>query len=444
MAGGFAAAILVGAILLWLPISTASGEETSFLDALFTATTSICVTGLVVVPTFSHWSTFGHVVILVLIQLGGLGVVTCSMLAFILLGRKITIKSRRLIQETYNLDHLAGMVRMVRAVVVGTAFVELIGALLYSIQFIPEFGLEKGIWMSVFHSVSAFCNAGIDILGPDSLREYVANPLINFTTIFLIIMGGLGFLVWWDMGKRIRDVWKKEMRINQIWQRLQLHSKIVLSATAVLILGGSLLILFFEFVNPETIGNAPFGQKLMASLFQSVTTRTAGFETIPQASFTDSSGMVSMVLMIIGGSPMGTAGGMKTTTIAILVITSVAYFRGKKKTDVFNRQIMEDNTRTAIVVTMTALGFLLLNTTILSAVTEGSFMDVMYEVTSALGTVGLTRSLTPTLSIAGRILIIFCMYIGRIGPITLASAVTTRSREANSSIERPERRILIG
>lgn len=444
MAGGFALAILLGTVLLWLPISAAPGETTSFLDALFTSTTSICVTGLVTVPTFSHWSEFGHAVILVLIQLGGLGVVTCSMLAFILLGKKITIKNRRLIQESYNLEHLSGMVKVVRRIVIGTLAVEAIGAILYSFQLVPEFGLGKGIWLAVFNSVSAFCNAGIDIIGPDSLHPYVANPLINFTTMFLIMLGGIGFLVWWDIGKNVRDLLRKKIRGRQFWQKLQLHTKIVLFVTAILVVGGTLVILVFEYRNPDTIGNMSFGDKLMASMFQSVTTRTAGFETIAQKNFTDSSSIISMLLMFIGGSPMGTAGGVKTTTLAVLVLTAVAYFRGKRNTDVFHRQILGENVRTAIVVAITGLLMLFGGVILLSAITNGQYMDVSYEVASAIGTVGLSRGFTATLPWAGKLLIIFVMYMGRIGPITLAMAVTSRSKEANTSIERPEKRIIIG
>lgn len=444
MAIGFAAAILLGALLLWLPISSAPGEETSFVDALFTATTSICVTGLVTVPTFSNFSTFGHGVILVLIQLGGLGVITCSMLAFVLLGRKITIKNRKLIQESYNLDSMSGMVRIIKKVVLGTMVVEGIGTILFSFSFIPRFGLAKGIWVSLFNSVSAFCNAGIDILGPDSLRTYISDPLVNFTTMGLIIAGGIGFLVWWDVGKNIRNVVTKKIHRHQFWQKLQLHTKLVLFVTLLLIFVGAALIMAFEYKNPNTMENMSLGEKIMASLFQSVTTRTAGFETIEQAKLTDSSSIISMILMFIGGSPMGTAGGLKTTTIAVLVLTAIAYFRGKKKTDVFNRQITENNTRTAIVVVLSGVFFLFLNIILLSAVTGGSFMDVSYEVTSALATVGLSRGFTPSLPVIGKILVIISMYIGRLGPITLASAVTIRSREANTSVERPEKRIMIG
>lgn len=443
LALGFAVAILVGTVLLCLPVATAKGETTSLVDALFTATTSICVTGLVTVPTFSHWSLFGQAVILCLIQLGGLGVVTCSMIAFLIVRKKLTIKNRRLIQESYNLDNLSGMVNLVRRVVFGTLTVETIGAVLYMFQFVPEYG-PRGIWIAVFNSVSAFCNAGIDIIGPESLRPYVGNPLVNFTTIFLIIVAGIGFIVWWDVKKILSDVLHRRIYLHKCWDKLQFHTKIVLFTTALLIFGGALLIFIFEWGNPDTIGNMGMGEKIMACLFQSVTTRTAGFETIAQNRFTDSSGIISMLMMFVGGSPMGTAGGVKTTTMAVLVLTTIAYFRGKKNTDVFHRQISEDNRRTATVVVMTMVGCLFSLTILLSAATGFSYLDVSYEITSAIATVGLTRGITAELPFAGKLIVIFTMYIGRIGPITMATAVARRSKEANTSIERPEKRIIIG
>lgn len=444
MALGFALAILLGSILLWLPVSSASGESASYIDALFTATTSLCVTGLVTVPTFSNWSTFGHVIILLLIQFGGLGVVTCSTIAVVVLGKRISLKNRKLVQDSYNLEHMSGMVKVVIRVVKGTFLVEGIGAVLYCFQLVPEFGWAKGIWYSVFNSISAFCNAGIDIIGPDSLHPYVTNPLMNLTTIGLIMMGGLGFVVWWDIGGKIVKVIKKELWIHQFWQRLELHTKIVLTMTGILIFGGAALILVLEYNNPQTIGSFSFGEKVLACLFQSVTTRTAGFESISQAAFTDASSMLHMLLMFTGGSPMGTAGGIKTTTVAVLLWTTMAYFRGKKHTDVFERQLTEENIRTAIVVVVTGVISLFAAIILLSVATPGSMLDISYEVVSALATVGLTRGFTPTMTMAGKLIVIVAMYLGRIGPITLASAVVVRSGEANTSISRPEKRIIVG
>lgn len=443
LALGFAAAILIGAFLLWLPISSADGKSADFVDALFTATTSICVTGLVTVPTFSQWSDFGQAVVLCLIQLGGLGVVTCSMIAFLLIGKKITIKNRRLIQESYNLEDMSGMVKLVRRVVFGTLLVEGIGAVIFMFRFVPEYG-ARGVWISVFNSISAFCNAGIDIVGPVSLRPYVSDPLVNFTTMGLIVVAGLGFVVWWDVKKTFLDVCHKKIRPDQFWTKLQLHTKIVLFTTACLVFGGALLILIFDYNNPDTIGNLSLGEKIMACLFQSVTTRTAGFETIAQSKFTDASSIISMLLMMVGGSPMGTAGGIKTTTIAVLMLTTLSYFRGKKSTDVFHRKISDDNRRMATVVTMAMVTIVFIMIILLSAVTGFDYLDVSYEIVSAIATVGLTRGITPDLPVLGKLIVILTMYIGRTGPITLATAVARRSKEANTCIERPEKRIMIG
>lgn len=444
MVFGFAIAILIGSLLLWLPVSSATGTAVPYIDALFTATTSLCVTGLVTVPTYCTWSLFGKVVILILIQLGGLGVITISTIVAIILGRRITLHTRKLVQDSYNLEHMSGMVLVVIKVVKGTFLVEGLGAVFYSFQFIPEFGPAKGIWYSIFHSVSAFCNAGIDIIGPDSLHRYVTAPWMNFVTMWIIVMGGLGFVVWWDLAKKARQVVKKEIWRHQFFQKLELHTKIVLVCTGILVFGGALLILLFEYTNPDTIGTMNFGEKVLASLFQSVTTRTAGFESIAQGDFRDGTSVIHMILMLIGGSPMGTAGGMKTTTIAVLLLTTAAYFKGKKHTEVFGRRLPEENIRTAIVVVATAVISLFVTILLMSAATNGGLLDISYEVVSALATVGLTRGFTPSMSAAGKIIIIFAMYLGRIGPVTLATAVTVRFREANVAMDKPEKRIIVG
>lgn len=444
MALGFAVAILVGSILLWLPISSADGTSVPYVDALFTATTSLCVTGLVTVPTFSTWSLFGKIVILLLIQLGGLGIVTCGTIVFVMLGKKITIKTRKLVQESYNLEHMSGMVKLVIRVVIGTLVVETIGAVLYCFSFVPQFGWPKGVWYSIFNSVSAFCNAGIDIIGPDSLRPYVTNVPVNLTTMFLIVMGGIGFVVWWDIGGRMKTLLKKEIHPKQFATKLELHTRIVLVMTALMIFAGAAVIMTLEFRNPKTIGEFSFGEKVLASLFQSVTTRTAGFETIAQSDFTDGTSMFHMLLMFVGGSPMGTAGGIKTTTIAVLFLTTIAYLRGKKNTEVFGRTLPEENIRTAIVVVVTGVIVLFTAIISLSVASAGDHLDIAYEIVSALATVGLSRGFTSTLTFAGKIVVIIVMYLGRIGPITLASAMIARSHEAHVHIERPVRRILVG
>lgn len=443
IAFSFLAAILAGACLLSLPISSSSGEPTNFIDSLFTATSSTCVTGLVVVPTFEHWSIFGKIVVLLLIQCGGLGIVTLTSLAMIIIGKKLGIKDRMLLQDAFNLDVLSGQVRFVKRVFVGTMTFEAIGALLYMIVFIPEFGLIKGIGISVFNSVSAFCNAGIDIIGPSSLMPYVDNPLVNLVTMGLIIFGGLGFVVWWDIGRLFKMVRKGQIKVRQTPHKLTLHSKIVLISTFILIFGGALLIFLFEHDNPKTMGNLNIGGKILASLFQSVTTRTAGFMTISQTGLTDSSCLISILLMFIGGSPVGTAGGIKTTTAAVIIIAALAVVNKRRDTIAFNRRIPFESIQKALTVTLISLTMLFISTLLVATFSGGSLLDVFYETTSALGTVGLSRDYTPLLSTVGKIVITITMYLGRIGPITMAIIFGIKN-DKTKSIQFPEENIRIG
>lgn len=326
---GFAGVILFGTMLLSIPIAWAQGHHISFMDAFFTSTTSICVTGLVTVPTATVWSSFGKIIILLLIQLGGFGVVTCKTLVLLVMGKKVGIRSRKLIQESYNLDSLRGLIVLVRKIVLGTLIVEGAGAVLYTLVLVPEFGLVKGVSYAVFNAVSAFCNAGMDIIGENSLINYAKNPLVNFTTMGLIIMGGIGYLVWWDLIRAGKRIIKKTMDIRHALRSLELNTKIALTMTAILIFGGTFFIFILEYDNPETIGNMSIGCKLMAAMFQSVTCRTAGFLTVPQEGLREATAMVCILLMFVGGSPMGTAGGVKTTTIAVLVMSGISFFREK-------------------------------------------------------------------------------------------------------------------
>ena len=308
---GFFCAICIGTILLCLPVSSASHRITPFIDSLFTATTSVCVTGLVVVQTSSHWSLFGQFVILCLIQLGGLGIVTFTTSIMMVIGRQITLKDRLLLEDALNLSTLSGLVKFLRKVLKGTFLIEALGSIGYSFVFIPKYGLKHGLWISLFHAVSAFCNAGMDVIGANSLTEYLTDPWINLVTMFLIIMGGIGFIVWMDIGELIKKLMNKKLPKEHCIKRLTLHTKIVLIATAILILGGAFIIFLLEFRNPETIGNLNFFQKLMACLFQSVTTRTAGFLTFSQKSMHPTTVLVCILLMFIGGSSIGTAGGSR-------------------------------------------------------------------------------------------------------------------------------------
>ena len=435
----FLIAILIGALLLSFPISSADGKAKPFLDALFTATTSTCVTGLVVTPTVSSWSVFGQAVILILIQIGGLGVITIMSGLMILLHKKIGIGDRLLLQDAFNLNSLSGLVRFVKKVVGGTFIIEGIGALLYMMVFVPRFG-AKGVWISVFTSISAFCNAGIDIIAENSLCDYALNPIINIVTSSLIILGGIGYIVWWDVLRVLRLRRTKKVRF---FRALTLHSKIAITATLILVLAGAVLIFAFEYNNPQTIKDYTLLQKIEVSLFQSVTTRTAGFATVPQENLTNASAFVCLLLMFIGGSPVGTAGGIKTVTFAVIVASAFASVRNKENTEVFGRQLTKQAVSKAVAVTCMSFIIMFTSTVFLSAVTEANALDIIYETVSATATVGLTRNFTASLSSIGKIIIIVTMYLGRVGPISLAVAFK-RGKDNQNIIRNPIEEISVG
>ena len=430
----FLAVIFLGSLLLSLPISSADGEAVSYLDALFTATTATCVTGLVTLTTASTWSIFGQAVILVLIQVGGLGVVTIMSALMILLQKRMGIGDRLLLQDAFNLNSRSGIVRFVKRVILGTALVEGIGALLYMTVFVPEFGL-RGIWIAVFTSISAFCNAGMDIIADNSLSSYATNPIINLVTCALIVLGGIGYIVWWDvMGLRKGVAGRR---------RLSLHSKIAISTTLLLIFGGGLLILLFEYHNPRTIAELSLFDKLQVSLFQSVTTRTAGFATVPQQDLTNASSILCLLLMFIGGSPVGTAGGIKTVTIAVLVASALSSVQNRQEVTLFQRNISKQAVSKAVAVTTMSFVILFTSTLLLSAVSPGEPLDILFETVSATATVGLSRDLTPYLNAYGKVIIIGTMYLGRVGPISLALALNSGKKQQNI-IKNPTEEISVG
>lgn len=435
----FLIVILVGSILLSLPISVKNGVNINFIDVLFTATTSTCVTGLVTVPTYSTWSLFGQIIILILIQIGGLGVVAFMSAFMIIINKKLKLKDYQLIQDAFNLNTMSGLKKFIKHVFLGTLFIELIGAILYMIVFIPDYGI-KGIWISIFNSVSAFCNAGMDIIGEVSLCDYAINPLVNFTTSLLIVLGGLGFIVWWDV---IRVIKQFKNRKFKCFKSLTLHSKIVISSTLVLIFGGALLIFLFEYNNVNTIGALNIFDKIQVSMFQSITTRTAGFATIPQESLTDQSVIVCLILMFIGGSPVGTAGGIKTITAVSLVAIAIASVRNKKEVVLFNRNLSSEITRKAVAVTTMSFMILIISTILLSLTIDRSIVDILYETASATATVGLSRNLTSFLDNIGKIIIIVTMYLGRVGPISLAIAFKSK-KESSNIILNPTEEVSIG
>lgn len=435
----FLLAILIGSILLALPISSASGEAVAYIDALFTATTSVCVTGLVTVSTVSTWSIFGQVVILLLIQVGGLGVITILSGLMLSLHRKIGIGDRMLIQDAFNLNTLSGMVKFIKKVITGTFVVELAGALCYMTVFIPEFGV-KGIWISIFNSVSAFCNAGIDIIGDASLCRYVSHPMINIVTSALIILGGIGYVVWWDVIRVSKNIKRQKLKC---FQMLTLHSKIALLTTGILIFAGAVVFFVFEYNNPLTMKDYSFWDRVQASFFQSVTTRTAGFATIPQQNLTNASSIVSLLLMFIGGSPVGTAGGIKTVTTAILLVSALSTIRGNDEVVLFGRAISKEAVSKGVAVVSMSFIIMFISTILLSAVTNANALDIAYETVSATATVGLTRNLTPMLNFWGKIIIIITMYLGRVGPISMVIAFNTR-KEKRNIIKNPTEEISVG
>ncbi|MBQ6860130.1 MAG: potassium transporter KtrB [Clostridia bacterium] len=431
---GFMIVILLGSLLLKLPISSATGESVPYIDALFTATSATCVTGLVTLPIFSTWSLFGKIVILCLIQIGGLGVITVMAGFMIFLNKKFGLKDYLLIQDTFNLNSMEGLKKFVRKVIFGTFLIEIIGALLYMLVFVPEFGL-KGVWISIFNSISAFCNAGMDIISGNSLEAYVLNPIVNFVTCALIIIGGLGFIVWWDVIRIIKN--KKGIKA------LTLHSKIVFVTTAILLAVGTLGVLAGEYNNPLTIKEYSLIQKLEVAFFQSVTLRTAGFATISQHNLTNATALLSLILMFIGASPAGTAGGIKTVTIAVLFVTMLSMIKNKNEITVFNRKLAHNDIRKAIAVIFMSLVIASTSTFLLSLVTDAPFIDIAFETVSATATVGLSRNLTSLLNVYGKLIIIATMYFGRVGPISLALALNTKKKNTNV-IKHPVEEITIG
>ena len=435
----FLLAILIGSFLLVLPFASADGTSVSYMDALFTATTSVCVTGLVTVTTATTWSFFGQFVILFLIQIGGLGIITILSGFMISLHKRIGLGDRMLLQDAFNLSSLSGIVQFIKKVLIGTFIVEGVGALLYMTVFIPQYGV-KGIWTSIFNSVSAFCNAGMDVIGEDSLCGYVHHPMINFVTCTLIVLGGIGYIVWWDVLRVIKNFRTQKLKC---FSNLTLHSKIALSATGILLLSGTVLFFIFEYNNPQTIGDYSLPEKLQASMFQSVTTRTAGFATIPQQNLTDASAIVSLLFMFIGGSPVGTAGGAKTVTIVVLLVSTFSVIRNSEETVLFRRRISKQAVGKAVAVVSMSFLIAFVSTVLLAVESGAPALDVMYETFSATATVGLSRNLTGTLNFLGKLIIIVTMYLGRVGPISLVIAFNTKKKKHNI-IKNPIEEISVG
>lgn len=438
---------LVGGVLLSLPISHRQGIDVPVLDAFFTSVSAVCVTGLVTLTTSATWNWFGKLIILILIQIGGLSLVTVLAFFMINIGKKVSLKNRLTIQTAFNYSSLGGMVRMVLLVIKGTFICETVGAAILFFSFLNQ-GIVwyKSIFYGIFHSVSAFCNAGFDVVGEQSFIPYCTNLSVNIVVMTLIIIGGIGFTVWKDVINKTAYLFSA--RIKQ-QQHLSLHTRLVLIMTVVLIVSGTVFFLVVEYNNPETLGGRSFPQKLLAALFQSVTLRTAGFSTISQEGLTDASKLTSSLFMLIGGSPGGTAGGVKTVTLAIIMCSVWSIIKGRKKIVVFERTISAITLQKALTIIILMLLLLFFGTAIL-AVTENhtafshSAADLLFEVSSALGTVGLSAGITPHLSGLGKLVLMLCMFIGRIGPITLIISLTHGIHDADDLVGYPTEDVMIG
>lgn len=440
----FAAMIIIGTILLNMPDASNDGQSVGFINALFTATSATCVTGLVVVDTAIHWTLFGKIVIIALIQIGGLGIMTFSTLLALLIRRKITLKERLLIQESFNQFELEGMVRLTKNIIITTFAIELAGALVFATVFIPQFGWGRGLAYGLWYGISSFCNAGFDLMGAhtgpfSSFTSYVNNPIININAMVLIIIGGLGFSVWIDFYKAF-----KKRSISY----LSLHSKVVLTMSAGLIILGAIFIFIMEINNPATIKNLPLSGKLLASFFQSVSPRTAGFNTLDTGSLTMSTSFLTIVLMFIGGSSGSTAGGIKTGTAGILFFTVLSVIKGKDSTEIYDKRLPKYLVYRAVSVALISFMLVIFATMVLSIAevpyNNTDFMTLLFEATSAFGTVGLSMNYTPNLTPAGRVIIILCMFAGRVGPLTLILAMTRNAHKNKGHIKYPEDRIMVG
>lgn len=429
---GFAIIIFIGACLLTLPIATEDGNGLPFLNAMFTATSATCVTGLIVVDTGDTFTMFGEIVILALIQIGGLGFMTFATLLFLLLGKKISLKERLLLKEAFNNISMAGLVKLVKRILLFTALIELIGGLILSIRFSFDMPIGKAIYFGFFHSISNFNNAGFDLMGGfQGLTAYVADPFVVLTICALITIGGLGFIV------------MNELYEYRETKRLSVHSKIVLSATVILTVGSTLLIFLFEYTNSKTIGDLTGMGKILGSFYQAVTPRTAGSNTLPIGDLTHSTLFLTILLMFIGAGSGSTAGGIKITTFAVLAATLWAQIRGKEDVVLFRRRIVIETILKALTVAMCGMVIVVFVTIFLSITEQKhSFMMYLFEATSAFGTVGLSMGLTPELTPAGRILIILTMFAGRLGPLTIAFAITKRRKP--EAFHHPKGNIMIG
>lgn len=426
----FLIVILIGATLLSLPIASVDGNSVGFVNAFFTASSATAVTGLVVANTATQWTMFGKVVIITLIQIGGLGTITLFSIATVLLGRKISLQQRLLVKEQLNITSMSGIVKWVIYVTKITFLIEFTGALLLSFSLIPKYGFKTGVWYSIFHAISAFCNAGFDLFG-DSIVSYSGDIYINMIICGLVILGGLGFLVY-------MDIYNAES-----FRKLKVHSKVVITVSALLLFAGTIATLLIEYNNSLSIGEFGFGHKVLASFFQSTVTRTAGFNSIDIGQVHDATAIIYIFLMFIGGSPASTAGGLKTTTFAVMVFSTIGMVRGEHDIVIFNRKIDKEIILRALAITIVCIS-LVITVTMAVAIIEHDrfeFLDILFESVSAFGTVGMTRGITPHLSDISKVILAFTMFIGRVGPTTLAVGLM---KTKPSSIKYASGKILVG
>ncbi|WP_186565071.1 TrkH family potassium uptake protein [Lawsonibacter celer] len=436
VAGSFAVIILIGALLLTLPIASRDGQSAGFFTALFTATSATCVTGLILVDTAVQWSLFGQVVILAMIQLGGLGFMTIITLLSFALRRRIGLSERLIMVSTLNLNDMDGVVRVVRHALMGTFLMEGIGAVLLALRMVPEFGVLRGVWHAIFHAVSAFCNAGFDLMGVkygafSSLTGVSDSPLVLGVTAALIVVGGLGFFVWEDI------------LTKRSWRRLTVYSRMVLLITGGLILGGALFFFVEESRNPATLGGMPLGQKGLNALFQSVTLRTAGFDAIGQGGLHDSSKAMSSILMLIGGSSGSTAGGLKTVTVGVLLLALRSGLAGREQVTFRGRAIPMQRVLNAMTLTLVMLLLFLCGSMLIATIENSPYLDCVFEVASAMGTVGLTTGITTALSPFSQGLLIVFMYLGRVGILSFSVAFMIR-KKTKAKVRYPEMNLMIG
>lgn len=435
---GFLSVVLVGTLLLCLPISSNKGGFTNPLDAAFTAVSATCVTGLVTLDTATHWSLFGQIVILVMIQIGGLGFMTVAVQLSLLIKRAVTPKERMLVAMSYNIDSYDKTGELMRRIWIGTLCIEVVGAAVLSTRFIPLFGVGDGIYKSIFHAISAFCNAGFDIFGAfsgefRSVAYFAEDPVVNITLMFLIVMGGIGFIVWNDI---VNFIVRKK--------RISVYSKFVMIITVILIFGGAVVFALLEWNNPETIGNMSVGNKIMASTFQSVTLRTAGFAAIDQAGLMQPSQLISVILMFIGGASGSTAGGVKVGTIGVIICTIWATAIGKKDAVIFKRRISSASFMRAVTIVSIQLCLVFIGTMVVAESMGCSVMTALFEAASASGTVGISLGITPELNIISKLVIMTLMFLGRVGILTVTYGVMVNLSESYSTISYPDANMLIG